>query len=40
MTITRAIAATAARLFPTLPKPATKPITADTVRDLLKKETK
>lgn len=40
MTISKTIAAAAARLFPILPTPARKPITADTVRDLLKKETK
>lgn len=38
MTITRTIAATAARLFPILPTPAGQPITAATVRDMIAKE--
>lgn len=37
---TKTIAAAAARLLPILPKPAAKPITAATVRDMIRKETK
>lgn len=40
MTITKTIAATAARLFPILPKPTSKPITAATVREMIAKEIK
>lgn len=40
MTLSKTLAATAARLFPILPTPSRKPITADTVRELLRKETK
>jgi len=40
MTLSKTLAAAAARLFPALPTPSRKPITAQTVRDLLRKENK
>jgi len=40
MTISKTIAAAAARLFPILPTPSRQSITADTVRDLLRKDSK
>lgn len=40
MTLSKTLAATAARLFPALPTPSRQPITAETVRDMIRKETK
>ena len=40
MTIISTIAATAARIFPILPTPTRKPITAAMVRDMIAKESK